>query len=42
MFYIEYRDALYAYIVLTDCENHTDVESKTATKKSKKLGNNDS
>ena len=27
-FYIDYRDILYAYIVLTDCENHTDVEFK--------------
>ena len=26
--FIDFRDTLYAYIVLTDCENHTDVELK--------------
>ena len=35
MLYIDYRDMLYAYIVLTDSENHTDVESKTGNQETK-------
>ena len=31
MFYIGYRDILYAYVVFTDYENHTDVEFQKRT-----------